>query len=134
MVGGIATTLLVATLSFGGAIEGYLQELAREAKERDPNFTGFSKERGERIFTSLQRGKRGKKMACTSCHTRDLTQWGEQIFTGKKIAPLAPRANGERLQDIKKVKKWLRRNFKDTYGREGTPQEKGDVLLYILNF
>ncbi len=32
---------------------------------------------------------------------------------------------------MKEMKKWLRRNFNDVYKREGTAQEKGDVLLFI---
>ncbi|RAZ53054.1 DUF1924 domain-containing protein, partial [Campylobacter hyointestinalis] len=29
-------------------------------------------------------------------------------------------------------KKWLKRNFKDVYLREGTAIEKGDVLYYLI--
>ena len=118
---------------FAAPIDDYLQTLEAQAKKENPNFQGFSAKRGEKIFTSTHIGKRGKKISCTSCHTRDLRATGENIFTGKKIKPLSPKANPKRLKDIKKVKKWLRRNFKDVYKREGTAQEKGDVLLYILN-
>ena len=113
-------------------IDGFLQQLEAQAKKENLNFSGFSAKRGEQIFTSKHIGKRGKKISCTSCHTRDLKATGENIFTGKKIKPLSPKANPKRLQNLKKVKKWLRRNFKDVYKREGTAQEKGDVLLYIL--
>ena len=118
---------------FAAPIDDYLQTLKAQAKKENPNFQGFSAKRGEKIFTSTHIGKRGKKISCTSCHTRDLSATGENIFTGKKIKPLSPKANPKRLKNIKKVKKWLRRNFKDVYKREGSPQEKGDVLLYILN-
>jgi len=37
------------------------------------------------------------------------------------------------LTSVKEVEKWLRRNFNDVYNREGTAQEKGDVLLYIMS-
>ncbi|MRI58598.1 MAG: hypothetical protein C6H99_03715 [Epsilonproteobacteria bacterium] len=127
------TLTLITTLALANPIDLYLEELAAQAKAKDPNFSGFNAKRGEQIFTSYHIGKRGKKIACTSCHTKDLTKPGENIFTGKKIEPLSPKANPKRLQDIKNVKKWLRRNFKDVYKREGTPQEKGDVLLYIIN-
>jgi len=130
----VLTLLFAGTLLFAAPIDDYLAQLAQEAKKADPNFAGFDARRGERIFTTTRIGKRGEPISCASCHTKDLTKEGENVFTGKKIAPLAPRANPERLTDIKRVKKWLRRNFKDVYKREGTPQEKGDVLVYILNY
>ncbi len=123
---------LIATI-FAAPIDDFLKKLEIEAKKENPNFKGFSAKRGEKIFTSYHIGKKGKKVACISCHTKNLKSYGENIFTGKEIASLSPKANPKRLQDIKKVKKWLRRNFKDVYKREGTAQEKGDVLVYILN-
>ena len=129
----IVLPLIVPAALFAAPIDDYLQTLEAQAKKENPNFQVFSVKRGEKIFTSTHIGKRGKKISCTSCHTRDLRATGENIFTGKKIKPLSPKANPKRLKDIKKVKKWLRRNFKDVYKREGSPQEKGDVLLYILN-
>lgn len=51
----------------------------------------------------------------------------------KKIEPLSTKANPSRLTDVKKVQKWLKRNFNDVYNRVGTAQEKGDVLVYILS-
>jgi len=126
------TLILTAVLGYAG-IDSYLQELKEQAKKENPSFTSFSVERGEKIFTTFHIGKRGKRIACTSCHTQDLTKEGENIFTGKKIAPLSPKVNPKRLSDVRKVKKWLRRNFKDVYKREGTAQEKGDVLVYILS-
>lgn len=49
------------------------------------------------------------------------------------IEPLSPKANPTRLSETKTIEKWLRRNFNDVYIREGTAQEKGDVLTYILS-
>ena len=128
----IILSAILPAVMFAKPIDDFLQKLEFEAKKENPNFKGFSAKRGEKIFTSTHIGKRGKKISCTSCHTRDLKAIGENIFTGKKIKPLSPQANQKRLQDIKKVKKWLRRNFKDVYKREGSAVEKGDVLLYIL--
>ncbi len=128
----IILSAILPAFIFAKPIDDFLQKLEIEAKKENPNFQGFSAKRGEKIFTSSHIGKRGKKISCTSCHTRDLRATGENIFTGKKIKPLSPQANPKRLQDIKKVKKWLRRNFKDVYKREGSAVEKGDVLLYIL--
>ncbi len=129
----LAVLLTVSIALFAYPIDSYLVQLKKEAIAKDANFKGFDANRGKEIFTSKHIGKRGKKISCASCHTNNLLNYGENIFTGKKIKPLSPKANPKRLTDIKKVKKWLRRNFKDVYKREGTPQEKGDVLLYILN-
>jgi len=129
----LAVLLTASITLFASPIDSYLEQLKKEAIAKDANFKGFDANRGKEIFTSKHIGKRGKKVSCASCHTNNLSNYGENIFTGKKIKPLSPKANPKRLTDIKKVKKWLRRNFKDVYKREGTPQEKGDVLLYILN-
>ena len=110
----------------------YIVSLQSEAAQADPAFKGFDAKRGELLFTSEYLGKKGKTIACTSCHTANLTVKGENFFTGKVIEPLAPSANPLRLTDAKEVKKWLRRNFNDVYNREGTAQEKGDVLRYIM--
>ena len=129
----LAVLLTASITLFASPIDSYLEQLKKEAIAKDANFKGFDANRGKEIFLSEHIGKRGKKISCASCHTNNLSNYGENIFTGKKIKPLSPKANPKRLTDIKKVKKWLRRNFKDVYKREGTPQEKGDVLLYILN-
>ncbi|MBU1642376.1 DUF1924 domain-containing protein [bacterium] len=110
----------------------YIASLQAEAAQADPAFKGFDAARGEAIFTSEHLGKKGKTIACTSCHTVNLAAKGENFFTGKVIEPLAPSANPLRLTDTKEVEKWLRRNFNDVYNREGTAQEKGDVLRYIM--
>ncbi|MCF6206561.1 MAG: DUF1924 domain-containing protein [Sulfurovum sp.] len=116
---------------FNPQMQKYIESLKAEAKKADSNFVDFDAQRGERIFSSKHIGKRGKKISCTSCHGIDLTQEGKNIFTNKVLPPLAPSANSKSLTKTKNVKKWLRRNFKDVYKREGTALEKGDVLYYI---
>ena len=91
----------------------------------------FSIKNGEKIFTTSHIGKKGKKISCTTCHNVDLTSVGKNYFTNKEINALSPKTNPKRLVDVKDEKKWLRRNFKDVYNREGTAIEKGDVLYYI---
>lgn len=68
---------------------------------------------------------------CAACHGADLRQPGKHAQTGKVIGPMAPSVNPKRLTDIRFVEKWLLRNCKGTMGRECTPQEKGDVLMYL---
>jgi mono/diheme cytochrome c family protein len=126
-------TLLIAAIGAAALsaaspeVDIYLQQLQSEAA------LPFGVKRGEALFTTEHIGKKGTKIACTSCHGIDLAQNGRNANTGKVIEPLAPRANPARLTSVKEVKKWLRRNFRDVYDREGTAQEKGDVLTYIMN-
>lgn len=110
----------------------YMNELSKTAKVENSSFNGFDATRGKEIFTSTHTGKQGKPMACTSCHTTNLANTGKNALTGKVIDPLSPRVNPQRLTSTKDVTKWLKRNFMDVYAREGTAQEKGDVLTYIM--
>ena len=127
------TILATASLAkdFNPDMQNYIQQLKGQAKKQNSSFSDFDIKRGEEIFTSAHLGKRGENISCTSCHNINLSQNGKNHFTNKTIKPLSPSANPDRLVDVKEVKKWLKRNFKDVYNRVGTAQEKGDVLYYI---
>lgn len=130
----LALALLFSTSLMAASPEvvQYMNELSKTAKVENSSFSGFDAARGKEIFTSTHTGKQGKPMACTSCHTTNLANSGKNSLTGKVIDPLSPRANPQRLTSAKEVIKWLKRNFIDVYAREGTAQEKGDVLTYIM--
>jgi cytochrome c peroxidase len=117
--------------AFNTEMKSYIQSLKVEAIKANPNFKDFSIKNGEKIFTTKHLGKKGEVISCTSCHNIDLSTTGKNYFTNKEIEPLSPNTNSKRLVEVKEVKKWLRRNFKDVYNRVGTAQEKGDVLYYI---
>jgi len=125
--------LVVQANSFNPQVQKYMDSLKAQAKSENQNFTDFDYSRGEKIFTSEHIGKKGELISCVSCHTDDLTKNGENVSTGKLIEPLSPSVNTKRFSKVKDVKKWLRRNFRDVYKREGTAQEKGDVVTYIVN-
>jgi len=74
----------------------------------------------------------GKIRGCSLCHTSDLHARGKHARTGKVIEPMAPSVNTERLTDPKKIEKWFNRNCKWVIGRACTPQEKGDILQYLM--
>ena len=93
-----------------------------------PGFQGFSAARGESFF----KAKHGGEWSCASCHTNNPAASGKHAKTGKPIDPLAPSANAERFTTPKKVEKWFKRNCNDVLDRVCTPQEKGDVLSYLL--
>ena len=92
-------------------------------------FAGFSAQRGEQFFSS----RHANDWSCASCHTQAPVQPGKHAQTGKTIAPLAPGANPQRFTDSAKVEKWFKRNCNDVLQRPCTPQEKGDVLQYLLS-
>lgn len=81
----------------------------------------------QRTYVNPGKGER----SCTDCHGVDLTQAGKHAKTGKRIEPMAPSVNQERLQDSAKIEKWFKRNCKWTLGRACTPQEKGDFLSFL---
>lgn len=95
---------------------------------------GFSAAAGQTLWNkSFKDAKTGESRNCATCHTADLRDAGKHAETGKTIEPMKPAVNAKRLTDVKQVEKWFLRNCKWTYGRECTPQEKGDFLLFIRN-
>ncbi len=123
--------LCIFANDFNGDVQKYIDKLKVEAKKIDPDFKDFNKKRGEKIFTTKHMGKKGKVISCVSCHGTDLQKEARNYFTNKIIKSLSPKVNPKRLTKVKTIKKWLRRNFKDVYVREGSAIEKGDVLYYI---
>ncbi len=95
----------------------------------------FSAERGRALWHKHFPDPKqpGKIRSCTTCHGEDLTRTGKHVRTGKLIKPMAPSVNGKRYSEVKKIRKWFKRNCKWTVGRECTPQEKGDVLTFLRN-
>jgi hypothetical protein len=83
---------------------------------------------GRDLFTT----RHGGEWACSDCHTPIPSAQGRHASTGKAIQPLAPVANPDRFTDAAKVEKWFRRNCRDVLSRECTPQEKADVLAWLL--
>ena len=105
------------------------QELEAAVRGGGNAFAGFSAQRGEQFF----KARHANDWSCASCHTQAPVQPGKHAQTGKTIAPLAPTANTQRFTDSAKVEKWFKRNCNDVLQRPCTPQEKGDVLQYLLS-
>ena len=92
----------------------------------------FDAQKGEQLWQQeVMNAKDGRARSCTTCHGRNLRSSGKHAKTGKAIEPLSPVVNPERLTSAKKIRKWFKRNCKWTWGRECTPQEKGDFLSFI---
>ena len=118
---------LAAQPAFAETPNEILASIQKEAAGT-PGFQGFSAARGESFF----KAKHGGEWSCASCHTENPVALGKHAKTGKVIDPLAPSANAERFTSPKKVDKWFKRNCNDVLSRVCTPQEKGDMLAYLL--
>jgi len=114
------------------AVQQNIAGFASEAKAQDKNFKAFSAERGRILFTSRPATGKPDTPSCTSCHTKDPRAVG-QTRAGKEIKPMALSRTPDRFSDIKKVKKWFRRNCKSVIGRVCTALEKGDFLTFMVS-
>ena len=123
--GGVLALLIAGTVQAGALDE-------RLATYRGQGAGDFSAAAGEALWnrTALDRRTNAPR-SCANCHTRDLSAIGKHAETGKPIDPMSVRANPKRLTDSKFIEKWFLRNCKWTFGRECTPQEKGDFLSFI---
>ena len=120
-----------AGFQFNEEMKIFMHGLEQQAKKEEPSFKGFNAEKGKEIFFKENKSEKHGKISCVTCHTSDLKQKGKNVSTGKVIEPLSPSADSSRLTNVKDVEKWLKRNFNQVYGREGTTIEKGHVLLFI---
>ena len=104
----------------------------QQASYRASGAGTFDAQKGEQLWQQeVVNAKDGRARSCTTCHSRNLRSTGKHAKTGKAIEPLSPAVNAERLTSAKKIRKWFKRNCKWTWGRECTPQEKGDFLSFI---
>lgn len=92
----------------------------------------FDADRGAALWVAEQPAPDGgPARSCASCHPADVRQAGRHVRTGEGIEALSPSVVPTRLSDPAEVEKWLGRNCKWTFGRECSPQEKGDLLSFI---
>ncbi len=101
-------------------------------KYREQGASNMNAREGETLWgRRFKDPESGEERACTTCHTNDLQTSGRHAKTGKTIAPMASSVNPKRLTDSKFIEKWFGRNCKWTLGRECTPGEKANFLLFI---
>ncbi|MEL4294425.1 DUF1924 domain-containing protein [Shewanella xiamenensis] len=86
----------------------------------------FSADAGQALWL-----QQSEDRSCASCHTAKVTDPGMHQNTRKPIEAMAPSLTSNRLTDAAKIEKWFNRNCNWTFKRECTPQEKGDVLLWL---
>ena len=130
-LGGVVTLLLSAGMlpAHAETPQNFLDTFAQESKAQNPSFKGFSAKGGEAFY----KNKHGGDWSCSSCHTDNPSAEGKHAVTGKVIQPLSPNANPSRFTDAAKVNKWFKRNCNDVLKRECTPEEKGNLLTYLLS-
>lgn len=120
------TLSLSATALATSAVDTLLSEYRQQGAKN------FSATHGKVLWNQAMRPHgASKERSCASCHTSNVHQNGRHAVTGKLIKPLAPSVLSRRLTNIRKVRKWLRRNCLWTRGRECNAQEKGDLLTYL---
>ena len=130
-------TIIMTTLLAVSSVNSYAQSTPaveqllkdyRQQTQRD-----FSAERGQQFWQrEFRSAASGDTRSCTSCHHADPGLPGKHQRTGKLIEAMQPAANQTRLTDSKKIEKWFKRNCTWTLGRTCNIEEKGDVLLYLI--
>ena len=100
------------------------------AKKLNPQST-LSAEAG-RAFYTKKVVVGGKDYSCAACHNDNPANPGKHHETGKPIRPMAPSVNPERFSDINKTAKGFTKHCRDLYGKDCSPQDKGDFITYLL--
>lgn len=113
-------TALLPTLVKADVIEDKLAQYRAEGAGE------FVASKGEAIWFTDYSGR-----SCSQCHGETPSSVGKHIKTGKRIEPMALSANPERFSDADKIEKWFLRNCKWTMDRVCTPQEKGNILVWL---
>lgn len=133
--------------------EDFLKLYAEQAKIADPGFAGFSAERGRAFYTKQHPVEDNGMLSCASCHHPDPLKATEAhkdqipcrachiLFsrapdshrpTRREIPPFAPAGDPNRFTNEWKVEYWFDYNCKLLLKRACTPQEKGDLITWLL--
>lgn len=121
----------VTVLAADGARDALLAAYATQAKQVDSAFAGFSTQRGETLFRTKWAKGDERTPSCTSCHTDNPRNAGQNAKTGRAIEPVAVSANPKRFTNLDQVEKQFGRDCKSVLGRECTAQEKGDYITFM---
>ena len=124
--------LIPMLLLAGGAQAAEAIVQAQIAQYEQQGAKGADVAQGEALWNEQHMQTNMQKMvSCASCHGSNLSLAGEHVRTAKRIEPMAPSVNPERLSDPAKIEKWFGRNCEWTIGRDCTVQEKADFLAFI---
>jgi len=133
--------------------EDFLVAYTEQAKLADPDFAGFSAERGRAFYFQIHKLDDGSELSCATCHHADprkaTVAHEDQIpcrachvtfhepsagrsMTIGDIQPFAPSEYPDRFTNEWKVEAWFGWNCKLLLKRECTPVEKGDLITWLL--
>jgi hypothetical protein len=133
--------------------EDFLHLYAEQAQLADPQFAGFSADRGRALYMKPHPVDSEGMLSCASCHHADplkATQAHHDqipcrachvLFSAQpeshrptrhEIPPLAPAGNPNRFSNEWKVEFWFDYNCKLLLRRACTPVEKGDLITWLL--
>jgi cytochrome c peroxidase len=124
----VVMLILASGLACAGTPVELLAALEAEAQRQSGAQIQPSAARGLTFFNA-----RRSDWSCATCHTSDPRGEGSHIVTGKRIRPMAPATNPERLTDRAKADKWFRRNCQDVIGRPCSAGEQADVVAYLIS-
>jgi len=132
-----------------------LERYADEARAADPSFRGFSVDRGHAFYLEKHPLKGVGAVSCASCHRKDPREQirahrvdilcrachvindeehPDPLHAKKRIIEaFAPGANPERFHDRDLVERYFGTNCLMLLKRECTPQEKGDLISWLLS-
>lgn len=85
-----------------------------------------------RAFYVKKYSRKGKEESCASCHTDNPAKEGKHTESEKPIQPLSPVVNAKRFSNLQRVEKNFTVHCQEIIGRDCTPQEKGDYIIYLL--
>lgn len=123
-------SVFITATSYAVAESNPVRQLLKNYQSETP--IQGSANKGQKLWNQKFTGKRPfTERSCSTCHTSNVKESGQHIRTKKIIKPLAPSVNAESLSNMKKIKKWLKRNCKWTIGRECTAEEKIHLLTYL---
>lgn len=137
----VALLLLACSVQVSADV-GVAQELigryAAIAKMQDANYAGPSATDGKTFFNREvvqfkgSTNKKGKAIACASCHTGNPADVGKHIVTGKKIQPLSPIVNAKRFSDIEEVEKQFNKHCHEVVGSDCSASEKANYIAFLI--
>lgn len=133
----IAQSVAVALLCMGPMTGAAVAADARAAllatyAAQITDFKGFDAARGEALYRATAPTDDPRITGCTSCHTADPRQPGQNAKTGRGIDPVAVSRNPDRFTDPDRVEKQFTRDCKTVLNRACTAQEKGDYITFMI--
>lgn len=105
-------------------------DYGRFAKALNPKST-LSAEAG-RAFYTKKVVVGNKDLSCAACHTDNPANAGKHNETGNPIKPMAPSVNPQRFSNVNKSAAAFSKHCRDLYGKDCSPQDKGDFITYLL--